>query len=151
MSSYPFVIVGGGAAAFAAATKAADLGTKTLMINAGLPLGGTCVNVGCLPSKHLLTTGEKLYYGMHPSTKAISNGHEVAFDFKTAIQEKRGLVGAIRERNYENVLESFGETAEEVGYGFFARVEGPANCDRFKLDRVAVTVLDPLRHPPPRR
>ena len=56
--SYDLVIIGGGAAAFAAATKANDLGKSALMINKGLPPGGTCVNVGCVPSKHLLAVGD---------------------------------------------------------------------------------------------
>ncbi|MES4792208.1 MAG: hypothetical protein C4321_03805, partial [Chloroflexota bacterium] len=54
------IIIGGGAAAFAAATKANDLGAPALMVNAGLPLGGTCDNVGCVPSKHLLGIAEAL-------------------------------------------------------------------------------------------
>ncbi len=41
---YDFIIIGAGAAAFAAATKASELGIKTAMINDGLPIGGTCVS-----------------------------------------------------------------------------------------------------------
>lgn len=48
------LILGGGAAAFSAATKANDLGFTSIIINDGLPIGGTCVNVGCVPSKHPL-------------------------------------------------------------------------------------------------
>lgn len=105
--TYAFVIIGGGAAAFAAATKAADLGVKTLMVNAGLPLGGTCVNVGCLPSKHLLTVGDDLYYPPQPRFKGLANGQRPTFDFRTAIGEKRELVEAVRQSNYHNVLASF--------------------------------------------
>jgi len=54
MEKYDFIIIGGGAGGFAAATKASDLGVKAVIINSGLPLGGTCVNVGCVPSKILL-------------------------------------------------------------------------------------------------
>ena len=61
MPDYDFIIIGGGAAAFAAATKASALGLKTAIINDGLPIGGTCVNVGCVPSKHLLAVGDQLY------------------------------------------------------------------------------------------
>lgn len=46
MQTFDLIIVGGGAGAFAAAIKANQLGAKTLMVNSGLPLGGTCVNVG---------------------------------------------------------------------------------------------------------
>ena len=45
MKKFNLIIIGGGAGAFAAAIKANDLNTKTLMVNDGLPLGGTCVNV----------------------------------------------------------------------------------------------------------
>ena len=62
MADYDFIIIGGGAAAFAAATRASDLGVKAAIINDGLPIGGTCVNVGCVPSKHLLAVGDELFY-----------------------------------------------------------------------------------------
>ena len=66
MTTYDLIIIGGGAAAFAAATKANDLGREALMINAGLPIGGTCVNVGCIPSKHLLTLGDEFTWELLP-------------------------------------------------------------------------------------
>lgn len=107
MSDYDLVIVGGGSAAFAAATKAADLGRRALMINDGLPLGGTCVNVGCVPSKHLLAVGDAYFYPQHPAFDAVENGHPSTFDFRTAINEKRRLVEALRGSNYSDVLASF--------------------------------------------
>ncbi|OYR79767.1 hypothetical protein DJ84_17110, partial [Halorubrum ezzemoulense] len=55
---YDLVILGGGAAAFAAITEASRRDLTTAMVNTGLPIGGTCVNVGCVPSKHLLAVGE---------------------------------------------------------------------------------------------
>ena len=61
MITFDLIILGGGAGAFAAAIRATELKAKTVMINAGLPLGGTCVNVGCVPSKRLLRAGELLH------------------------------------------------------------------------------------------
>ncbi|MFT8086169.1 FAD-dependent oxidoreductase, partial [Salmonella enterica subsp. enterica serovar Enteritidis] len=49
-SDYDLVILGGGAAAFAAITEASSRDLSTAMVNTGLPIGGTCVNVGCVPS-----------------------------------------------------------------------------------------------------
>jgi len=57
-TDYDLVILGGGAAAFAAITEASRQGLSTAMVNTGLPIGGTCVNVGCVPSKHLLAVAE---------------------------------------------------------------------------------------------
>lgn len=56
-NEYELIILGNGAAAFAAAIKSDELGKKTAMIKGGT-LGGTCVNVGCVPSKRLLVSGE---------------------------------------------------------------------------------------------
>lgn len=108
MTTYDLVIIGGGAGAFSAATKAADLGVRSVMINDGLPLGGTCVNVGCVPSKHLLAVGDDYYYPQRPVFDAVRNGHAPAFDFRAAIEEKRRLVAALRDSNYTDVLASFG-------------------------------------------
>lgn len=51
---YDVVIVGGGPGGYVAAIKAAQLGFKTACIEARGTLGGTCLNVGCIPSKALL-------------------------------------------------------------------------------------------------
>ena len=114
MNTYDLVIIGGGAGAFAAATKATDLGLRSVMINDGLPLGGTCVNVGCVPSKHLLAVGDEYYYPQRPVFDALRNGHAASFDFKTAIREKRRLVAALRDSNYSDVLASFNGQVELV-------------------------------------
>ena len=106
MERYDLIIIGGGAAAFAAATKAFDLGKSALMINSGLPLGGTCCNVGCVPTKHLLTVGDELYYGPRSQFKALQNGHQPQFDFKAAIEETNEVCVAMRQGNYVNVLEN---------------------------------------------
>lgn len=105
MDKYDIIIIGGGAAAFAAATRASDLGKNGLMINTGLPLGGTCVNVGCMPSKRLLTVGDDLYYPQHPRFQALKNGHTPRFDFPAAIREKNQMVAQARRTNYVNVLD----------------------------------------------
>ena len=68
---FDLIIIGGGAGAFAAAIRANELKAKTAMVNAGLPLGGTCVNVGCVPSKTLLWAGEILHMPKHHNIPGI--------------------------------------------------------------------------------
>lgn len=65
MRHFDLIILGGGAGGFAAAIKANDLGARATLINAGLALGGTCVNVGCVPSKTLLWAAEVFYAAKH--------------------------------------------------------------------------------------
>jgi mercuric reductase len=104
MDRFDLIIVGGGAAAFAGAAKAAELGKSVLMCNSGLPLGGTCINVGCMPSKHLLAVGEALEEARHPHFAAVGPCRP-PFDFAAAIGGKDALVASARHSNYEDVLE----------------------------------------------
>lgn len=100
---YDLIIIGGGSAAFAAAIKASELEKKVLMFNKGLPIGGTCVNVGCVPSKTLIRAAEQLHTANHPNFKGIIPGGS-KIDFKEIIRQKSELVGDLREAKYIDVL-----------------------------------------------
>lgn len=103
MKKYDLIILGGGAAGFAAAMKADELKAKTLMINNNaVGIGGTCVNVGCLPTKHLLRVGE----WMRGAHKFKGLKVSASLDFKTIIEEKNKLIGKLREEKYKKVLNS---------------------------------------------
>ncbi len=103
MKQYDLIIMGGGAAGFAAAMKANELEAKTLMINNNLVgVGGTCVNVGCLPTKHLLHIGEFIYNIKKHNFNGLDSS--ISFDFRTLIEEKNKLVDKFRIEKYEKVL-----------------------------------------------
>lgn len=117
--SYDLVVLGGGAAAFAAITEASNRGLSTAIVNAGLPIGGTCVNVGCVPSKHLLAVAETAYEPPRAPFDAVEYGDdEPTVDWTAALDEKDALVGQFRRENYVDVAEHFG-TAIYQGYGRF--------------------------------
>lgn len=104
MSNYDLIVLGGGAAAFAGSNRANKLGKKTLIINNGkfLPLGGTCVNVGCIPSKIMLHQGSEYYYALKPDFRAIKLSGSA--DLVEALRETRNMVNEFRAKNYANVL-----------------------------------------------
>lgn len=103
MENYDLIIIGGGAGAFATAIKANELGAKTLMVNNGLPLGGTCVNVGCVPSKTLLWAGEVMHQAKHHGIPGIDI--EIKnFDFQKVVEDELDLVERLRKEKYEKVL-----------------------------------------------
>jgi mercuric reductase len=105
---FDFVILGGGAAAFGAAIKANELKVKTALINEGLPLGGTCVNVGCVPSKAMLYPGEILHLFSHHGIKGLPtldpSIHGNKISFQDLIQEELEIVSKARQEKYEKVL-----------------------------------------------
>lgn len=102
-SDYNLIIIGGGSAAFSAAIKASEMGKKVLMMNDGLPIGGTCVNVGCIPSKTLIRTAEQLHIANHPNFTSIKPGKSV-IDFKEVMRQKTELVEDLRQKKYVDVI-----------------------------------------------
>lgn len=103
---YDLIIIGGGAGAFAAANTANKLKKKTLLINHEkiLPLGGTCVNVGCVPSKIMLHQGEEYYNVVRSKFRAIKLQGKA--DFIEALKETHEMVKKFRSKNYEKVIEN---------------------------------------------
>ncbi|GAC1585884.1 MAG: mercury(II) reductase [Ginsengibacter sp.] len=117
-NQYNLVIVGGGSAAFAAAIKANDQGLKTLIINGGLPLGGTCVNVGCVPSKFLIRAAESVYKSTHSSFDGITfTGPSV--DFQKIIKQKTKVVEDMQHRKYADLLKGLSHVSVVTGMAKF--------------------------------
>lgn len=103
MQKYDLIIIGGGAGAFAAAIKGNQLGAKTAFINDGLPLGGTCVNVGCVPSKTLLHAAELVHTAQHHNVPGIELAVNTA-DYAAVVTDELALVEQLRTEKYEQVL-----------------------------------------------
>lgn len=100
---FDLIIIGGGSAAFAAAIKANDLQLSILIVNGGLPLGGTCVNVGCVPSKFLIRAAESVRHAIYSPFDGVQpKGAEIAF--KNIIQQKKALVSEMQSRKYLDLL-----------------------------------------------
>ena len=98
------LIIGGGGAAFSAALKASSLGARATIINDGLPRGGTCVNVGCVPSKTLLRAAEALHRAQQaPRFAGIATSGRLE-DFAAIMRQKRELVEELRQAKYAHVI-----------------------------------------------
>jgi mercuric reductase len=116
---YDLVILGGGAAAFAAITEASRRDLSTAMVNTGLPIGGTCVNVGCVPSKHLLAVAENGASASENPFDAVTYPEAPTVDWAGALDGTDELVERFRQENYVDVAEHF-ETDIYEGYGQLA-------------------------------
>ena len=105
MVKYDLVILGGGAAAFSAAIRADRNGAKALMIDGGT-IGGTCVNVGCVPSKRLLAVGDQFFRVANRAFEGIRLEDGWSTDFGAVILSKDRLVASLRKSKYVDVLGS---------------------------------------------
>ena len=117
-NQFDLIVIGGGSAAFSAAIKAEGLGLKTLMINGGLDFGGTCVNVGCVPSKNLIRAAETAYHATHSNFEGIKpKGFDI--DFAKVIKGKKALVAALQQQKYMDVVSDFKNLTMLKGWAQF--------------------------------
>ena len=79
---FDVVVIGGGPGGYVAAIRAGQLGFKTACIEMRGKLGGTCLNVGCIPSKSLLQSSESYHHALHKSDSLGVVFDNVSFDLK---------------------------------------------------------------------
>ena len=115
---YDLIIIGGGSAAFSSAIKFADEGKKVCVIENRV-IGGTCLNRGCVPSKHLLEAARIYYEPLSNKFKGIET-KQVRVDIKELIKVKTELLDSLRGMKYYNVLRGYGNITFIEGKGSFA-------------------------------
>ncbi len=108
MEKFDYAIIGQGSAAFAAAIKANEMGIKSVMIGKnetkGAVLGGTCINVGCVPSKRLITVAKFINELKVRRFKGV-NYEMGRVIYAEIVAETKELVSQLREQKYEEVLQ----------------------------------------------
>ncbi len=98
-------IVGSGSAAFAAASKLAELGARVTMIEAATVIGGTCVNIGCVPSKIMIRSAQIAHQQTLTHIKGLQACTPV-INRECMVQQQQSIVEALRHAKYENILQS---------------------------------------------
>lgn len=105
---YDLIVLGSGSAAFAAAITATDAGARVALMEANT-IGGTCVNVGCVPSKAMLAPADLFHRaGRHPFPGITTRAESV--DVAALVDAKNELVEALRKEKYLDLAESYGFT-----------------------------------------
>tara|TARA_B100000965_G_scaffold405337_1_gene439011 strand:+ start:504 stop:1901 length:1398 start_codon:yes stop_codon:yes gene_type:complete len=92
MDKYDVAIIGSGPGGYVCAIRCAQLGMKTALIEKYSTLGGTCLNVGCIPSKALLDSSEHYHQAAHDFTKHGIELKDLKVNFKQMVERKRGVV-----------------------------------------------------------
>ncbi len=89
---YDVVVIGSGPGGYVAAIRCAQLGMKTALIEKYNTLGGTCLNVGCIPSKALLDSSENYHKAAHQFKDHGIEVKELKVNLKQMIERKNGVV-----------------------------------------------------------
>ncbi|GAC1310088.1 MAG: mercury(II) reductase [Vulcanimicrobiaceae bacterium] len=118
-------VIGAGSAGFAAAIRASELGAAVTLIGHG-PIGGTCVNIGCVPSKTLIRAVETVHQARAASRFAGVVAQARIDDWRAVVAQKDELVAQLQGAKYRDVL---------AQYDGIRSIDGPA---RFTSDGLVV-------------
>jgi dihydrolipoamide dehydrogenase len=141
-------IIGSGPGGYVAAIKAAQEGKSVILIEKG-NFGGTCLNVGCIPTKTLLANAQVMHKVVHAHEFGISTG-PVTFDYAKMKERKDGVVGKIRKSlegllhsNHIEILRGHAEflSPQEL------KVRGESNCVIHAPKVIIATGSEPLDIP----
>ena len=93
MASYDVIIIGAGPGGYVCAIRCAQLGLKTAVVEGRATLGGTCLNVGCIPSKALLHASHMLHEAEHNFAAMGLKGKSPSVDWKQMLAYKDDVIG----------------------------------------------------------
>ncbi|GAB4386497.1 mercury(II) reductase [Albidovulum sp.] len=137
-AAFDLIVVGAGSAGFSAAITAAEAGKRVALVGHGT-IGGTCVNVGCVPSKAMIRAAEAVHAaqaagrfpGIAPCTHAV--------DWPAVVAGTQALVAEMRGRKYADLLPQY-DTVTYVEEGPARLVEGGVEVGgrRLKADRIVI-------------
>jgi len=118
--TWDLVVIGTGGAAMAAGIEARSRGKRVLLVEHG-PLGGTCLNIGCVPSKHLLAAADQRHRATSSrSFPMVATGAD-GVDLAALMRQKQDLIDDLRQAKYADVADAHGFP---IRYGH-ARFTGP--------------------------
>ncbi len=105
---YDLIIIGSGSAAFAAAIRATEAGSRVALMESNV-VGGTCVNVGCVPSKAMLAPADAYFRAGHHPFAGIQTSAK-SFDLGAMVDSKAELVDQLRAEKYLDLAREYGFT-----------------------------------------
>lgn len=131
------VVIGAGSAGFSAAIRASEFGANVALIGHGT-IGGTCVNIGCIPSKALIRAAEALHHAKSSSRFAGITGAARINDWSALMAQKDQLVADLRGAKYQALLPEYETIRYVQGRARFTDAGIEAGDEIFPADRVVI-------------
>lgn len=137
------VVIGSGSGGVAAAIKAADAGADVTVIEGGALIGGTCVNIGCVPSKILIRAAHLAHHQAHHPFDGLER-HKPVIDRQALVRQQQARVEELRQAKYIDILAAHRRITIVRGWARFLdpKTIGVTGADgsesRIPADRVLV-------------
>lgn len=135
---YDLAVIGAGSAGFSAAITAAEQGASVALIGHG-SIGGTCVNIGCVPSKTLIRATESLHHAGAAARFAGIRAEGHLSDWAALIAQKDELVAGLRQAKYADLLPAYSTIAYLDGAARLADGGVAVNGLLVKTPKVIIT------------
>src|SRR5215469_11159392 len=140
-SEYDLVIIGAGPGGYTAAIRASQLGLRVACIEDTQALGGTCLRIGCIPSKALLESSQKYSEAKNKFADHGITLPEVRLDLKTLLQRKDQIVNTLT-RGVESLFKK-NKITRYLGHGSLigpgrVQVEGPEGKNELKAKSIII-------------
>ncbi|MFQ5347321.1 MAG: mercury(II) reductase [Rhodothalassiaceae bacterium] len=134
---YDLAVIGAGSAGFSAAITAAETGARVALIGSGT-IGGTCVNVGCVPSKTMIRMAEAVHGAATASRFPGVVGEAHVEDWQAAIMGKDSLVADLRRKKYIDLLPAYPDIVYIEGRARFTATGLLVDGAPFHADRIVI-------------
>ncbi len=143
------LVIGAGSAGFSAAITAAEAGADVLFAGEGT-IGGTCVNVGCVPSKTMIRSVETIHQAKNASRFNGIRGTAEILNWKALVDQKQQLVESLRKIKYIDVLPSYPNISYVEGNAVFTgnSTEVEINSQKFHPKKIVIATGSSSALPP---
>jgi dihydrolipoamide dehydrogenase len=131
---HDLIVIGAGPGGYIAAIRAAQLGLNAACVDENADLGGTCLRVGCIPSKALLESSHRYHAAKHDLAEHGVQADSVHFDLAAMMKRKEKIVGNLT-RGVGSLFKKYGVTR----YNGRGRLEGPGTVRVEGVDKVTLT------------
>lgn len=134
---FDLAVLGAGSAGFSAAITAAEQGAQVALIGHGT-IGGTCVNIGCVPSKTLIRAAETIYHAGAARRFAGISAKAHADDWAATVRQKDELVAGLRQAKYADLLPAYNNISYAEGPARLTAGGVAVNGETIKAGRIII-------------
>lgn len=148
-TTFDLIIIGGGPAGYTSAIRAAQLGIKTAVVEKRSTLGGTCLNVGCIPSKAMLESSEHYVQAKNKFSKHGILFSDIKLDLSTMLKRKdtvvrqltQGIAGLFKKHGI-TYIQGFGSLIGQEGNQKLVQVagaDGAGTVQHFRAEKILLS------------